>query len=92
VTGPLDTGSAASALFMTTGSLQAESGRMVDLGAAEPVLEMLSYGDGEVGKYSVLAQWRLSAARRRPEALYLDRGYDHDRRGRTSGTRASSRS
>ena len=49
MTGGLPDG--ASALFMTTGSLQAESGRMVDLGAAEPVLEMLSYGDGEVRKF-----------------------------------------
>lgn len=60
MTGGLPDG--ASALFITTGSLQAESGRMMDLGAAEPVLEMLSYGDGEVRKFSVLAQWRLSAA------------------------------
>jgi hypothetical protein len=38
MTGGLPDG--ASALFTTTGSLQAESGRMVDLGAAEPVLEV----------------------------------------------------
>ena len=51
----------ASALFLTTGSLQAESGRTLDLGAADPVLEMLSYGETEPRTFPVLAQWRLSA-------------------------------
>jgi hypothetical protein len=50
----------ASALFLITGSLAAESGHMVDLGTAEPVFQQLSYGPGTVRKFSVLAQWKLS--------------------------------
>ena len=33
-----------SALFLVTGQVQADSGRVADLGTAEPVFEQLSYG------------------------------------------------
>jgi hypothetical protein len=52
----------ASALFLVTAHLQAESGRTADLGTGDPVLELLSYGGDESRNLSVLAQWKLSAS------------------------------
>ena len=60
VTGGLPDG--ASALFLVTGLLQADAGRTVDLGAAEPVFQQLSYGPDEIRKLDIQVRWRLSAA------------------------------
>jgi hypothetical protein len=52
----------ASALFLVTGILQADSGRTVDLGTAEPAFEQLSYGPDQTRKLDLQVRWRLSAA------------------------------
>jgi hypothetical protein len=60
LTGGLPDG--ASALFLVSGLVQADGGRIVDLGMAEPVFEQLSYGPSETRKFQLQPRWRLSAA------------------------------
>lgn len=53
----------ASALFLITGGIRAESGRLLNLGTAAPVLKQLGYearGGGNVCKTKVDAEWTLS--------------------------------
>ena len=52
----------ASALFLVTGQVQADSGRMADLGTAEPVFEQLSYGPDQPRQFDSQVRWRLSSA------------------------------
>ena len=52
----------ASALFLVTGQLQADSGRTADLGTAEPVFEQLSYGPDQPREFDSQVRWRLSSA------------------------------
>ena len=52
----------ASALFLVTGQVQAASGRMADLGIAEPVFEQLSYGPDQPREFDFQVRWRLSSA------------------------------
>ncbi|MBV9853833.1 MAG: hypothetical protein JOY82_04830 [Streptosporangiaceae bacterium] len=52
----------ASALFIVTGQVQADSGRMADLGTAEPVFQQLSYGPDQPQEFSFQVRWRLSSA------------------------------
>ncbi|HUC21718.1 MAG TPA: hypothetical protein VMA73_03355, partial [Streptosporangiaceae bacterium] len=52
----------ASALFLVTGQVQAASGRMADLGTAEPVFEQLSYGPDQPREFDSQVRWRLSSA------------------------------
>ena len=52
----------ASALFLVTGQVQAASGRMTDLGTAEPVFEQLSYGPDQPREFDSQVRWRLSSA------------------------------
>jgi hypothetical protein len=59
VTGGLPDG--ASALFLVHAVLQADSGRTVDLGAAEPVFEQLSYGP-ETRELQLQPRWRISTS------------------------------
>jgi hypothetical protein len=59
MTGGLPDG--ASAIFLVTGLLQADGGRTVSLGTAEPVLNQLSYGKAAPHALTLYAQWRLSA-------------------------------
>jgi len=60
LTGGLPDG--ASALFTVSGMVQADGGRTMDLGMAEPILEQLSYGASETRKFQLLPRWRLSGA------------------------------
>jgi hypothetical protein len=60
VTGGLPDG--ASAMFLVHGLLQADGGRTVDLGMAEPFFEQLSYGPSETRKLQLQPRWRISAA------------------------------
>jgi len=50
----------ASALFLVNANLQAENGRYVDLGTAEPLFHQLSYGKTEAEKFHLQPRWRLS--------------------------------
>jgi hypothetical protein len=59
VTGGLPDG--ATAMFLVNGMLQAESGRNVDLGVAEPFFEQLSYG-AETRELQLQPRWRISNA------------------------------
>jgi hypothetical protein len=52
----------ASALFLIHGLLQADGGRTIDLGMAEPVFEQLSYGSPEPRKFQLQPRWRVSSA------------------------------
>ena len=52
----------ASALFLVTGQVQADSGRTADLGTAEPVFEQLSYGPDQPRQFDSQVRWRLSSA------------------------------
>ncbi len=52
----------ASALFVVTGQLQADSGRTAGLGTAEPVFEQLSYGSDQPREFDSQVRWRLSSA------------------------------
>ena len=52
----------ASALFIVTGQVQANSGRMADLGTAEPVFHQLSYGPDQPQEFGFQVRWRLSSA------------------------------
>jgi len=52
----------ASALFLVTSQLQADSGRTADLGTAEPVFEQLSYGPDQPREFDSQVRWRLSSA------------------------------
>ena len=52
----------ASALFLVTGQVQADSGRMADLGTAEPVFEQVSYGPDQPREFDSQVRWRLSSA------------------------------
>jgi hypothetical protein len=52
----------ASALFVVTGQVQADSGRVADLGTAEPVFEQLSYGPDQLREFDSQVRWRLSSA------------------------------
>lgn len=52
----------ASALFLVTGQVQADSGRMADLGTAEPFFEQLSYGPDQPREFDSQVRWRLSSA------------------------------
>jgi len=52
----------ASALFLVTGQVQAASGKMADLGTAEPVFEQLSYGPDQPREFDFQVRWRLSSA------------------------------
>ena len=45
-----------------TGQVQADSGRMADLGTAEPVFEQLSYGPDQPREFDSQVRWRLSSA------------------------------
>jgi hypothetical protein len=60
VTGGLPDG--ASALFLVSGLLQADTGQTVDLGTAEPVFEQLSYGPSDTRNFQLQPRWRISAA------------------------------
>jgi len=59
VTGGLPDG--ASAMFLVHGQLQADGGRIVDLGMSEPFFEQLSYGPSETRKLQLQPRWRISA-------------------------------
>lgn len=59
VTGGLPDG--ASAMFLVNGMLQADSGRTVDLGGAEPFFEQLSYG-ADTRELQLQPRWRISTA------------------------------
>lgn len=59
VTGGLPDG--ASALFLVHGLLQADSGRTVDLGMAEPFFEQLSYGP-ETRELQLQPRWRITSS------------------------------
>lgn len=52
----------ASAMFLVHGLLQADGGRTIDLGMAEPFFEQLSYGPSETRKPQLQPRWRISAA------------------------------
>jgi hypothetical protein len=60
--GGLDDGT--SALFMVTGSVRADSGRILSLGTATPVLKQLGFSERPGGETSyttpVYAEWTLS--------------------------------
>lgn len=60
VTGGLPDG--ASAMFLVHGMLQADGGRTVDLGTAEPFFEQLSYGPSETRELQLQPRWRISVA------------------------------
>jgi len=60
VTGGLPDG--ASAMFLVHGLLQADGGRIADLGMSEPFFEQLSYGPSETRKLELQPRWRISAA------------------------------
>lgn len=60
VTGGLPDG--ASAMFLVHGLLQADTGRTVDLGMAEPFFEQLSYRPSETRKLQLQPRWRISPA------------------------------
>jgi hypothetical protein len=59
VTGGLPDG--ASALFLIHGMLQADGGRTVDLGMAEPFFEQLSYGP-ETRELQLQPRWRITTS------------------------------